>query len=105
MKTILLDFYLEIRTPYAQISESKLNAIEESLLILAFKDGADLLNQPVEVYVLCDEGSLKTWVIILGLYHAIGNYGDFRGGLREVKNDISTLSDKFKSVFGNFIRQ
>src|SRR5688500_14963078 len=50
-----------------------------------------------EVYKITieyDKGSTKSRIVIWGtaIYLAIGNYGDFRSGLREIISDIKSFS-------------
>lgn len=90
MKTILIDLYIKVNVSEQVLPEARLNKIEETILLRTYKVGEDFFHQPVEIYVLCDKGSLSVWVAILGsIYAAIGNYGDFRSGLKQIIEDIN----------------
>lgn len=93
MQTKLFDIYLAIDFQNREINEQFLNNIEQAILSSIAKNLDFPREMEVKFYVLSEEGSIKTWVVGMatGLYLAIGNYGDFRGGLKQIYEDAGDL--------------
>lgn len=87
--------YIKFDFEYSDLSKSRIkNAYLEQvgLLLPEFPNAKERLK----VSIKCDNGSTKTRIIIWGtavsLYVGIGNYGDFRSGIREIISDVKSFS-------------
>lgn len=53
-----------------------------------------IYNQKVDVHIELKDGSLKTWVAVIGsIYIAIGQYGSFRSGLTQIIDDSKMVKN------------
>ncbi|WP_312478939.1 hypothetical protein [Stutzerimonas nitrititolerans] len=55
---------------------------------------SEIYRQDVEVEVHFRQGSLEVWIMVAGsIYVAIGNYGSFRSGVKQIVEDTKALKN------------
>lgn len=92
-KNILCQAYVHVDLP-VDITPGELDAIKEHLRQFTEARAKFFVYPDVVVEVEFREGSLKSYLTIAGaIYLAIGNYGDFRGGVDYLYTDIKRLAD------------
>lgn len=61
---------------------------------LARRLASDIYRQDAEVEVHFRQGSLEIWMVVAGsIYVAIGNYGSFRSGVKQIIEDAKALKN------------
>jgi hypothetical protein len=91
-RNILSQAYVHIEEP--PLDATGLADLKRNLEAYIFSRGRFFLYEEVRTDVVIKEGSLKLYLTIAGaLYIAIGNYGDFRGGVDFLYQDAKRLAD------------
>lgn len=68
------------------------DATERYLYHEANKISQEILRREFEILVRVEEGSFKVWVIIIGTFAFISNYGSFRSGIDFIVKDSRQFS-------------
>lgn len=92
---IIGETYIKFDFEYSDLSKS---LIKKAYLEQVGLKSRDFLKakELIKVSIEYDKGSTKTRIIIWGtvvnIYLGIGNYGDFKSGVREIINDVKSFS-------------
>jgi hypothetical protein len=92
---IIGETYIKFDFDYSDLSKS---LIKKAYLEQVGLKSRDFLKakELIKVSIEYDKGSTKTRIIIWGtvvnIYLGIGNYGDFKSGVREIINDVKSFS-------------
>jgi len=93
--TELGSIYIEFDSEY---SEREKQEIDEYFRSVVGPIARTVFRQDVSLEIHLEDGSLKVALVIAGsLYMAIGAYGSFRSGLKQIKNDIQVVSSFLQS--------
>ncbi len=92
---ILGETYIKFDFEYSDISKSLIKKAyleQVGLKSHEFIKAKELIKISIEY----DKGSTKTriifWGTVVNIYLGIGNYGDFKSGVREIVNDVKSFS-------------
>jgi len=89
---ILSQAYLRIEP--ADLSAPALKAYREHVRAYVTDRSRFFLHPEVEIDIELREGSLVSKITILGsIYLAIGQYGEFRHGIRELRDDVKLIAE------------
>ena len=93
----LSDYFFIIEDDYNFDTSNKLE--EELTQIIRRKYGEE-----IEIQIFIQEGSIKAKIILYGtiIFLGIGNYGSFRSGLRDIKNDLDYFATEIKHIIEEF---
>lgn len=80
-----------------EYNEANKERVREAYMLQIDKIGREFLNNRefFKISIEFDQGSLKARIVVWGtiLYFGIADYGSFRGGLREIINDVLWFSE------------
>ena len=85
-----------------ELNENEIEKFKEKFRQVAKNISLILYNQNVEVRIKVEQGSLKTWIAIIGtLYFAIGEYGSFRSGVDQLIEDSKIVQKVIEVAIKN----
>jgi hypothetical protein len=85
-----------------EFNENEIEKLKDKFRQVVKNISLILYNQNVDVRIKVEQGSLKTWIAIIGtLYIAIGEYGSFRSGVDQLIEDSKIVQKVIEVAIKN----